>query len=120
MLNEETDAIKVAQLGMKPPVVTDKKILWFVPTDGKKVEYTSSSVALEDACSASDGVLVKKDFSLSCTSSNRETASLEVVDYPLCMAPLCKFDLVAQEETIYLQSQHQMRTGMGKVLDFGK
>lgn len=107
----EIDDIISAQLGMKPKV-TDKKFLFFLPTEVKKVEYSASPSALASACSGLEGMFVEKEFTMTCTvgggSTKSDRASFEVVDYSVCLASICSVNAAAKEETIYIQFKDQM------------
>jgi hypothetical protein len=105
-----SDAIIAAYMVMKKPDVSDKKFLWLLPTDVKKVEYEASTNALAGACNDVDGSFVEKDFTLTCTagkgSTKEDQASFEVKDYAMCLSPICKG--IEKDETVYLTFKDQM------------
>jgi hypothetical protein len=113
-LYEQKDEIISAKMGMKSPDVTDKKFLWLLPTEVKKVDYSASSVELANACNSVEveGLFIEKDFSMTCTAGQGATesdkASFEVLDYSVCLASLCNANAAAKEETIYGQFKDQM------------
>jgi hypothetical protein len=113
MLYEQTTDIISAVVNMKPDV-TDKKFLFFLPTEVKKVEYSASPVALENACHSVSGHYLLRQFEMTCTvdeGNTQDKASFEVLDYSVCLASVCgnsNTNAAAKEETIYLRFKDQM------------